>query len=168
LEVVDDDEGAPEDPFEAYQTTGEQTTVVFKDTLVGSGYAVGDEESQQLRLSYKATFLDPKPGYQFDFSEGFVCKTGENKVLPGFEEGLKGMKVGGKRTIKIPPNKGYGDKWYKGTIPPNAHLQFECELLNIAQTPQEEFMENLNNFGVGRAVGIAVCVGYLAVSPFLT
>lgn len=89
LEVVDDDEGAPEDPFEAYQTTEEQTTVVFKDTLVGSGYAVGGEESQQLRLAYKATFLDPKPGYQFDFSEAFVCKTGENKVLPGFEEGLK-------------------------------------------------------------------------------
>ena len=79
----------------------------------------------------------------------------------------QGMKVGGKRTIKIPPNKAYGDQWYKGTIPPNAHLQFECELLNIAETPQEEFMEELNKFGIGRAVGITLCVGYLAVSPFL-
>jgi len=165
LEVVD--ENAPEDPFDAYKTTEEQTTVAIKDTLVGSGYTVGEQESQQLKVKYVATFLDPRPGAQFDQSEAFICKTGQKKILPGFEEGMKGMKVGGKRTIRIPPNKGYGDQWYKGTIPPNAHLQFECELTSIAQTPQEEFMESLNNFGVGRAIGIAVCVTYLAVSPFL-
>lgn len=165
LEVVDED--APKDPYDAYQTTSEQTTVAFKDFSIGSGYTVGEEPSQQLKMKYTATFLEPNPGAQFDFSENFICKTGQNKILPGFEEGLKGMKVGGKRTIRIPPNKGYGDQWYKGTIPPNSHLQFECELINVAQTPQEEFMETLNNFGVGRAIGIAVCVGYLAVSPFL-
>lgn len=81
---------------------------------------------------------------------------------------FQGMKVGGKRTIKIPPNKGYGDEWFKGTIPPNAHLQFECELISIAQTPQEEFMEKLNNFGVARAIGLVLCGGYLALSPFFT
>lgn len=165
LEVVD--ENASEDPFENYQTTEEQRTVEFKDFKIGSGYTVGDEPEQQLVLKYTATFLEPNPGGKFDFSESFVCKLGQNKVLPGFEEGLKGMKVGGKRTIKIPPNKGYGDQWYKGTIPPNSHLQFECELLKIAQTPQEEFMIALDNFGVGRAAGLVVCVGYLAVSPFL-
>jgi len=165
LEVVD--ENAPEDPFDAYKTTEEQTTVVIKDTLAGSGYTVGEQESQQLKVKYVATFLDPRPGAQFDQSEAFICKTGQKKILPGFEEGMKGMKVGGKRTIRIPPNKGYGDQWYKGTIPPNAHLQFECELISIAQTPQEEFMESLNNFGVGRAIGIGVCVSYLALSPFL-
>jgi len=165
LEVVDED--APADPFDAYQTTAEQMTVAIKDTKAGNGYTVGEQESQQLKLKYTATFLEPNPGAQFDFSENFICKTGQNKILPGFEEGLKGMRVGGKRTIRIPPNMGYGDQWYKGTIPPNSHLQFECELTSIAQTPQEEFMESLNNFGVGRAIGITVCVGYLAVSPFL-
>lgn len=165
LEVVDED--APKDPFDAYETTAEQTVVAIKDTFVGSGYTVGEEPSQQLTVKYKATFLDPNPGAQFDQSEGFICKTGQNKILPGFEEGMKGMRVGGKRTIRIPPNKGYGDKWYKGTIPPNAHLQFECELLSIAQTPQEEIMDKLNDFGIARAIGITVCVGYLAASPFL-
>mmetsp|Transcript_5464 Transcript_5464/g.11271 ORF Transcript_5464/g.11271 Transcript_5464/m.11271 type:complete len:208 (-) Transcript_5464:154-777(-) len=165
LEVVDD--SAPEDPFKAYQPTAEQRAVVFKDTKIGSGYTVGDEPSQQLKIKYTATFLEPNPGSKFDFSENFICKTGQSKILPGFEEGLKGMSVGGKRTIKIPPNKGYGDQWYKGTIPPNSHLQFECELLGIDQTPQEEFMTALDNFGVGRAIGITVCVGYLAASPFL-
>lgn len=166
LEVVE--ESSPEDPFDAYKPTSEQTTVAFKDFSIGSGYMVGDEDAQLLKLKYTATFIDPKPGYQFDQSESFVCKTGENKILPGFEEGLKGMKVGGKRTIKIPPNKGYGDEWFKGTIPPNAHLQFECELISIAQTPQEEFMEKLNNFGVARAIGLVACGGYLALSPFFT
>lgn len=165
LEVVDED--APKDPFDAYLTTAEQRTVAVKDTKIGSGYTVDPSMSQQLKVKYTATFLEPNPGSKFDQSEGFICKTGQNKILPGFEEGMKGMKVGGKRTIRIPPNKGYGDQWYKGTIPPNSHLQFECELVNIAQTPQEEFMENLNNFGVGRAIGIGVCLGYLAVSPFL-
>lgn len=165
LEVVDENEET--DPFEAYKPVPEQTTVVFKDSKIGSGYTVGELESQQLKIKYTATFLDPKPGSQFDQSESFICKTGASKILPGFEEGLKGMKVGGKRTIRIPPNKGYGDKWYKGTIPPNAHLQFECELISIAQTPQEEIMDKLNDFGIGRAIGITICVGYLAASPFL-
>lgn len=87
LEVVDED--ASDDPFEGYQTTEEQRTVAFKDTKIGSGYTVGDEPEQQLKIKYKATFLEPNPGAQFDFSENFICKTGQNKILPGFEEGLK-------------------------------------------------------------------------------
>ena len=87
LEVVDED--APADPFDAYQTTSEQTTVAIKDTKAGNGYTVGEQESQQLKLKYTATFLEPNAGAQFDFSENFICKTGQNKILPGFEEGLK-------------------------------------------------------------------------------
>jgi hypothetical protein len=87
LEVVDED--APADPFDAYQTTSEQMTVAIKDTKAGSGYTVGEQESQQLKIKYTATFLEPNPGKQFDFSESFICKTGQKKILPGFEEGLK-------------------------------------------------------------------------------
>jgi len=126
---------------------------------------MGDKEKQVLTIAYKATFLED--GKRFDFAEDFVCKSGSDAILPGFEEGLKGMKVGGKRIIKIPPNMGYGDKWFKGTIPPNSHLQFDCELKGIAQTPKEEFMVQLNNFGIGRAIGIFVCVSYLGLSPFI-
>ena len=87
LEVVDDD--APEDPFDAYQTTEEQKTVLFKDFEIGSGYTVGEQPEQQLVIKYTATFLEPNPGAKFDFSENFVCKMGQGKILPGFEEGLK-------------------------------------------------------------------------------
>lgn len=77
------------------------------------------------------------------------------------------MKVGGRRVIKIPPNLAYGDDWYKGTIPPSSHLEFDCELISIAQTPQEEFQIQLEKFGVGRAIGLVVIVAFLAVSNFL-
>ena len=87
LEVVDED--ASEDPFDAYQTTAEQRTVAFKDTFVGNGYTVGEQPNQQLKVKYKATFLEPNPGAQFDFSESFICKMEQNKILPGFEEGMK-------------------------------------------------------------------------------
>jgi hypothetical protein len=89
LEVVD--ESAALDPFDAYMPTEAQTEVAFKDTLVGSGYTVGEKETQVLSLKYTAIFIDndstrkPKP---FDFSENFVCKTGSNAILPGYEEGL--------------------------------------------------------------------------------
>ena len=98
LEVVDED--APQDPFDAYQTTPEQTTVAFKDTLMGSGYTVGDQPKQQLKVKYRATFLEPNPGAQFDQSEAFICKMDSNKILPGFEEGMKVRPINNIRAVK--------------------------------------------------------------------
>lgn len=54
-----------------------------------------------------------------------------------------------------------------GVIPPNSHLEFNVELLNIAQNPGEEFMMKLEQFGVERAAGAALCFAYLAFSPIL-
>jgi len=171
LEVVDESSDATLSPFDAYLPTDTQIEVAFKDTLVGSGYTVGEKETQVLSIKYTAIFIDndsTRKSKPFDFSENFVCKTGSNAILPGYEEGLAGMKVGGKRIIRIPPNKGYGEEWYKGTIPPNSHLEFDCELKSIAQTPQEEIMVQLENFGIARLAGIIFCGGYLILSPFLT
>jgi peptidylprolyl isomerase len=155
-----------DDPFEAYQQSAQQTDVVMKDMVPGTGDVVQRDQKQLLTVAYKGRFM--ASGKQFDQSENFVCRMGKNSVLPGFEEGLVGMKVGGLRTIRIPPNKAYGDEWYKGTIPPSSHLEFELELKNIAQTPQEEFQVQLEKFGVGRAIAGTIIVLYLAVSPFLT
>ena len=77
------------------------------------------------------------------------------------------MKVGEARIIRIPPSLAYGDQWFKGVIPPNSHLEIECELQSIAQSPQEEFMVQLQDFGVARAVGLILTGGYLAISPML-
>lgn len=78
------------------------------------------------------------------------------------------MKVGGQRTLRIPPNLAYGrDRWIKGTIPPNSHIEFDLTLLNVAQTPSEEFMVQLQDFGIGRAIGFVLLTAVLAVAPML-
>lgn len=52
-------------------------------------------------------------------------------------------------------------------MPPNSHLEFDVEVLQVAQSPGEEFMMKLEQFGVARAIGATVCFAYLALSPIL-
>ena len=70
---------------------------------------------------------------QFDSSVGrepFSFPLGAGRVIPGWDEGVKGMKVGGKRTLIVPASMGYGESG-AGPIPPNANLIFEVELLDV-------------------------------------
>lgn len=82
-------------------------------------------------------------------------------------DALQGMAVGGKRVLRIPPNLAYGDQWYKGTIPPKSHIEFDIELLQAADSTTEELQMKLEDFGVGRLAGLIVCTAFLAVSSFL-
>jgi FKBP-type peptidyl-prolyl cis-trans isomerase FkpA len=113
------------------------TELIKKDTVLGEGREA--EAGFNVTVHYTGWLYDPSKadgkGTKFDSSldrhEPFVFFLGGGQVIQGWDEGFAGMKVGGKRTLIIPPHMGYGAHGAGGVIPPNATLIFDVELLSI-------------------------------------
>lgn len=113
------------------------TELVKNDTVVGQGREA--EPGFNVTVNYTGWLYDPSKadgkGTKFDSSldrhEPFVFFLGGGQVIRGWDEGFAGMKVGGKRTLIIPPDYGYGARGAGSVIPPNATLIFDVELLDI-------------------------------------
>ena len=106
-----------------------ESGLVITDLIVGEG----DEATpgQTVTVNYTGTLEN---GKQFDTSIGrapYSFPLGAGRVIEGWDEGVEGMKVGGKRKLIIPPELGYGNKGSGNVIPPNATLIFEVELLKV-------------------------------------
>jgi FKBP-type peptidyl-prolyl cis-trans isomerase FkpA len=106
----------------------------YNDTQVGSGAVA--LAGQQVQVHYTGwLYQNGQKGYKFDSSKDrgqpFGFHLGAGMVIPGWEEGVAGMAVGGVRTLIIPPELGYGAHGAGGFIPPNSTLQFDVELLAI-------------------------------------
>ena len=97
------------------------------------------QKGSSVTVHYSGWLYDPsKPqgkGTKFDSSKDrgqtFQFGLGRGMVIQGWDQGVEGMKVGGNRTLIIPPDLGYGSRGAGGVIPPNATLLFDVELINV-------------------------------------
>ena len=113
------------------------TELIKADDVVGSGNEA--VAGRQVTVHYTGWLYDDgqgdKKGTKFDSSrdrnEPFAFRLGSGQVIRGWDEGVAGMKVGGRRTLTIPPSFGYGARGAGGVIPPNATLVFDVELLDV-------------------------------------
>lgn len=132
-----DSKSSTNDQKKEMAMTQNVTELIKKDTVQGEGREA--EPGFNVTVHYTGWLYDPsKPdgkGKKFDSSvdrhEPFVFFLGGGQVIQGWDEGFAGMKVGGKRTLIIPPHMGYGPYGAGGVIPPNATLIFDVELLGI-------------------------------------
>ena len=117
-------------------TTTEPAQLQVTDILVGTGATA--TAGNTITVHYTGWLYDEKAsqyrGKQIDSSIGktpFSFKLGVGQVIAGWDQGVVGMKVGGKRTLIIPSALGYGSTGAGSAIPPNAALVFEVELLSV-------------------------------------
>ncbi len=116
------------------KVTGEPTKAAsgleYWDIKVGTGAVA--QTGQHVKVDYTGWLTN---GKKFDSSVGtghpFDFMLGAGQVIKGWDEGVVGMKVGGKRQLRIPPDLAYGTKGYPGAIPPNATLIFDVQLVDV-------------------------------------
>jgi FKBP-type peptidyl-prolyl cis-trans isomerase FkpA len=106
----------------------------YTDTEVGTGATA--QKGQYVSVHYTGWLYNAGvQGAKFDSSKDrgqpFSFDLGAGMVIKGWDEGVAGMQIGGKRTLIIPPELGYGARGAGGVIPPNATLKFDVELLAV-------------------------------------
>jgi FKBP-type peptidyl-prolyl cis-trans isomerase len=106
------------------------TGLVYEELVIGEGAVA--EGGQRVKVHYTGWLTD---GTKFDSSKDrndpFEFHLGRGQVIAGWDQGVEGMKVGGRRKLTIPPQLAYGARGAGGVIPPHATLVFEVELLAV-------------------------------------
>lgn len=129
----------PDKEASSTETAESPTTTAFTKTDVKVGSGAEAKAGQTVSVHYTGWLYErsaaDKHGTKFDSSRDrgtpFNFPLGGGRVIKGWDEGVVGMKVGGQRTLVIPPEMAYGPRGAGGVIPPNATLIFDVELIDI-------------------------------------
>jgi peptidylprolyl isomerase len=131
VDILEKGPNAPEDVSDSDYTETESGLKIY-DLEEGTGDAV--QQGQAVRVHYTGWLEDgTKFDSSYDRGEPFEVVVGIGQVIPGWDEGLTGMKEGGRRQLVIPPELAYGEQG-SGSIPPNATLIFDIELIGIDES----------------------------------
>jgi len=126
-----DDDAATGKPEVEIPADDPPTELLVEDLEEGDGpeAAAGD----QIGVSYVGVLYDTGAEFDSNFDSGlpFEFQLGGGSVIPGWDEGLEGMKVGGRRQLTIPPDLAYGAQGQPPDIPPNSTLVFVIDLLSV-------------------------------------
>jgi peptidylprolyl isomerase len=121
--------GSSVDPTEVPEPPG-PPDLQITDVSAGTGAEAKDGDT--VSCNYRGTL---RSGKEFDSStkqnKPFTFTLGAGKAIKGWDKGVVGMKVGGKRKLVVPPQLAYGDRGVPGIIPPNATLLFDIELVDV-------------------------------------
>ncbi|KAL7545813.1 hypothetical protein ACHAWF_009161 [Thalassiosira exigua] len=140
--------------FDDYSQTVEDQDLAYEDTAIGAGDVAMEGKFVTVAYSGKLMSNDKQ------FDEGTISfRIGEGRVIQGWERGLVGMKVGGKRTLRIPPQLAYGARGASPVIPPNSHLQFDVELKALPSGAMEEKAAELSSMSPFKLAGIVIFGG---------
>lgn len=135
----------------------------YEDTVVGKGAEA--TSGAEVKVHYTGwLYQDGVEGAKFDSSkdrrEPFEFSLDEGMVIRGWDEGVQGMKVGGKRTLIIPAELGYGAQGAGGVIPPHATLKFDVELLGTKSAPVLQIEDTVVGEGAEATRGKRITVHY--------
>lgn len=144
--------------FDDFQQGDEAQDLAVRDDVAGTGEVANN--GNVVSIKYAGRLMSN--GKQFDAGD-IAFKLGEGRVIQGWEKGLEGMRVGGKRTLRIPARMGYGSKGAPGAIPPDSDLEFDCELLGVASGPIAEISTLL---GIGLNIRTALVALLVATFVF--
>jgi peptidylprolyl isomerase len=140
--MATDDAGSPDQIANSGANALGGELVAAKERVTPSGLRITDlvigdgpeaKSGESVSVNYRGTLEN---GKEFDSSYGrgpFSFPLGAGRVIKGWDDGVAGMQVGGKRKLVIPPDLAYGERGAGGVIPPNATLIFEVELLQIGR-----------------------------------